>query len=558
MHTVIRWLDVLFGKGDDDYPFWLLTVRVNVLLFVLCAAAVIVWSLSPARLRKLREARAEICAVLALTAVAGLLRFLVEHNLTALGGIGYSRILLGYKGHFGTAQLYSLMYARTRRDLEHAIFLNRIASTLTVPLIYALCRRLAPGVRAFAPIAAALLALQPLHVLFTATDGVEISSSLLAVASYLLLARSVGDEDGPVWTRTVSAAGAATGLALLTQVRYENALFLVPPLIYLFVRRRALSRRWFGAGAIFFVLFLSVYAVEAPSSGLSYQTSVPLADGLRAAAHEMFENPIFGIGPLLFGTAAAVVVRRSSLRWLAPLPLIALVPLIWLAITLEHHDYSDYSVGFVPLARIYVNQVLLPTLVAGYGLALLWQSPRWGGRLVAAGCLLWAGALPVLFWPNLRERYLEAAEHDFFRASLAALPPGVDRLVVPDDEVLSRESHSTTELMTKYRMIADAAGARGTDVVGMTRFLEHPGEVDCSRGNCLFFRGVPCMGISYYWFATAECAQVMATPVGLPVREEEVVAGSFLDCSIYRGEARRRVCDPARKSQRLGLYRINK
>ena len=60
-------MDLLFGKGDDNYPFWLLTVRVNILLFVLCTAAVIAPHLSHARLRKALGARAEIGTALACT-----------------------------------------------------------------------------------------------------------------------------------------------------------------------------------------------------------------------------------------------------------------------------------------------------------------------------------------------------------------------------------------------------------------------------------------------------------------------------------------------------------
>jgi len=553
MDVLVRWLEILFGKGDSGYPFWLLTVRVNALLFVFCAGMVISWHLRRARVGRALGDKAEIGIVLVLTALAGVLRFLVvEHNVTALGGIGYSRILLGYRGHFGTAQLYSLVYAHTVRDLEHAVFLNRVAATLTVPLVYLLCRRLAPAMRSFGLIAAVLVALHPLHLLFTATDGLPASSSLLAVASYLLLESCVGDEERPGWMRMFSGAGAASGLALVTQVRYENAIFLVPAFVYLFARRRTLAVSVLVPGVVLFLVFISVYAVEAVGSGPSYRGDVPLADGLRAAVRELLDNPIYAIGPVLVGSAAAALDRRSAVRWLAPLPLLLLAPLIVLAIALERHDYSA---GFVALARIYVNQVVLLSLVGGYGLALLWESPWRVGRAVAGACLLWVGVLPVLFWPNLRERYLEMAEHDFFRAALTSLPPGIERVVVPDDEVLLRESQSTIELTNKYRMIAHAA-APGIELVEVTRFVEHPGEFDCGRDNCLFFRGLPCKGLTQYWFAEAACAQMMATHAGLPVREEDTEAGSFLDCSIYRGAERRRWCEPTRQRQRFGLYRV--
>jgi hypothetical protein len=555
-------VDVLFGKGDDNYPFWLLTVRVNILLFVFCTAVVVASSLSPARLRKALGGKADICIALAWTLVAAGLRFLVaEHNLSDLGGIGYSRILLGYNGHFGAAQLYSLVYARSGRDLEHAILLNRLAATLTVPLVYALCRRLVPASRAFAVIATALLALHPLHVLFSATDTLSIVSSLLAAVSYLLLVNAVGDAPGPAagvlsmarsrWSlqisKSVSLFGAAAGLTLLTQVRYENVLFLAPAVVYLWARRRAVSFHWLAPAAVCFVLFIAIYAAEALGAGSSYLAlnSTHLDTCLRAA-REMFGNPIFGIVPVLVGTAAAILDRRSRVRWLAPLPLLAAVSLIALPNTLPHH-----------LARTYTNQIMLLSLVTAYGLALLWESPWRGGRVVAAGCLLWTAALPMLCWPVLRQRHLETAEHDFFRASMASLPPGIDRIIVPDDDLLFRETHSTIESMNKYRMIAAAAGANAIELVGMTPFLEKREDIDCSRGNCLFFRGVPCMGLPHYWFAQAACTQLMATRAGPAWREEDVTAGSFLDCSIDRSEARRSACAPV-PPRRLGFYRITR
>jgi hypothetical protein len=543
--AVIGWLDLLFGKGDSDHALWLTAVRVDILVFVLCSVVLLAWSLSPGGRRWAYWTSTDVATVAALTAIAALLRCLVEHNLSDLGGIGYSRILLGYKGHFATAQLYSLVYARTARDLEHAILLNRVASTLTVPLLYALCRRLAPASPAFATITAAMLALHPLHVLFTPTDALPISTSFLAAASYLLLVNAIEGVDSPHWARTTAALGAAAGLALLTQVRYENLLFLLPPALYLLARRRAHLRPLLP-GAIVFALLMVLYAVEALRAGTSFQNPVALTDAVQGLGRELLGNPIFAIVPVLAGTAAALLYRRSAVRALALLPLLAVLPLGALVSAQGHH-----------LARTYVNQVLLLTLVAGYGLALLWESRRRAVRVLVVACLIWTAALPLLFWVNFRERHLDTAEHDFLRAALAALPAGIDRVVVPDDERLYRETHSTIESMTKYRMIADSAGAR-VDVVGVTPFLEGAGEIDCSRGNCAFFRGVPCQGLQRYWFADSECAQVMATRAGAALIEEDVTAGSFVDCSVYRGAARRRLCEPMRTSRRLGIYRIDR
>jgi hypothetical protein len=544
VEAAVRGSDLLFGRGEDGYPFWLLTVRLDVLVFVLCAITILAWWLRPARLRS--ADRVDLGIALGLTGLAALLRWAVEHNLSDFGGIGYSRILFGYRGHFGAAQLYSLVYARSARDLEHAIALQRLASTLTVPLVYALCRRLLPATRSFATITATMIALHPLHVLFSATDALPISTSFVAAAAYLLLAQAIEDDRAPMWAQRTAAVGAAAGLTLLTQIRLENAVFLVPPAAYLWARRGALSRPlvWGGAG---FLAFGLVYALEALSTGSSYQHTVPIMEGLQAGLREVAANPIFAMAPLLIGTAVTLLHHRSRARAIALLPLLAVFPLMALA-----------GPEAQSLARTYVNELLLLELVAGYGLALLWDARRWWWRMPVVACLAWAAALPILFWPNLRERQLETVEHDFFGAALRSLPPGIDRVVVPDDEVLNRETHSTMEWDTKYRMIAAAVGMPSTELVGMTHFLEHPADVDCSRDNCVFFRGVPCMGLARYWFAAPGCAQVMAAHVGAPVREEEVVAGSYVDCSVDRGELRRKRCDPVRVAQRFGIYRITR
>ncbi|MBI3783598.1 MAG: hypothetical protein HY270_09365 [Deltaproteobacteria bacterium] len=546
MQVVLGVFEVLFGKGDSDHPLWLLAVRTNILCFVVAVIVAVAAVVGLLYGHRLHLSRRDLAWCAGLTTVAALLRFCVEHNLAELGGIGYSRILLGYNGNFATAQLYSLLYAVSARDIEHAIFINRIAATLTIALVYVLCRRLNPASTAFAVCSAAFIALHPLHLLFSGTEALAISTSLLATASYLLLVLALQGDDLPAPARRWMAAGAASGLILLTQVRYENCLFLIPPVFYLQAHRHSpwLRRQW--PAAVLFVGFFLAYAAATTASGVSYQHSDGTEASLRAAVGEAFGNPIFAIAPVVVGTLASIVSRRSRVRWPAPLPLVAAVATIALASKNGHH-----------LARTYANQVLLVSMIAGYGVALLWESPVWVGRLCAVATMAWAVALPEVYWTNLRERHLETVEHDFFQRSLGSLPAGIDHVIVPDDEVLYRQSHSQIEAMRKYQMIAAAVGLRGVELIGMTRFLEQREEVDCSRSNCLFFRGVPCMGISHYWFGAEGCAKVMEMAAGDAVRVEDVVAGSVLDCSIYAGEVRRQICDPVRKLQRFGMYRVH-
>src|SRR5439155_10047461 len=191
-------------------------------------------------LRRMRDARAEIGTVLGLTALAAVLRFIVARaNLMDFGGIAYSRLLLGYKGYFATAQVYSLFYQLTARDIEHAILFDRIAGTVTIPLVYLLCRRLRPRNRLLAGAAAFLFAVYPLHILFSASDALSVFSLFLAAGSYAMLAGAQTLEARPAIDWLCYLAG-FTGLALITQVRYENVLLLIPPAVVMFARRRSL------------------------------------------------------------------------------------------------------------------------------------------------------------------------------------------------------------------------------------------------------------------------------------------------------------------------------
>ncbi|MDX2170650.1 MAG: hypothetical protein SF182_26495 [Deltaproteobacteria bacterium] len=542
MGVLIGGLEVLFGKGDADHALWLALVRLDILAFLLCAGLLLAWGVSRRGRPWAQWTPVDVGLAAGLTALAAALRLAVEPNLSDLGGIGYSRILLGYKGHFGAAQLYSLLYAHAGRDLEHAVLLNRLASTLTVPLVYGLARRLTPATRSFAVIAAALLALHPLHLLFTPTDALPICTSFLAAASYLLLAIAVDGASTPAWLRPTAALGAASGLALLTQVRYENYAFLLPPALYLWAQRGAALRPlWPGAVAL--ALLLGAYTLAALGAGSSFQNPVVWSDVAQTLGGELRDNPIFATWTMLVGTAAALLSRRSAVRRWALLPLLAVLPIA--AVSGRGHHF----------ARAYVNLVLPLTLMAGYGLSLLWEARRWAPRAVVLACLGWSALLPVLFWPTLRERHLETAEHDFLRGALATLPPGIDRIIAPDDVRLERETHSTIEALNKLRMIAAAVGAR-VEIVGMTQYLEHPETVDCTRGNCALLAGALCAGLPQYWFAADTCAQALDRHRGAPLAEQEVRAGSFVDCSIYRGAARRQHCDPVRLPRRLGLYRL--
>jgi hypothetical protein len=269
-----------------------------------------------------KRGKSDVSIALALTILAAVLRFAVASpNLMDFGGIPYSRLLFGYKGYFATAQFFSLFYELTARDIEHAILFHRIAGTLTIPLVYVLCRHLQPGAKLFPAIAAFLFAVYPLHIAFSASDALAIFSVFLAASSYVLLAGAEDPENQRI--RKLRYLGGFAGLALLTQVRYENVLLLVPAALVLLSRRRTLTTRDLVPTLAVAAAFLVFYAYEALASGLSYRNPFDLNRGLDLAIHHLALNPFFALPALFFGTASIWLFGRWRLGILALLPWVA-------------------------------------------------------------------------------------------------------------------------------------------------------------------------------------------------------------------------------------------
>ena len=547
VHSVIRCLEVLFGRGDDDYPFWLLAVRANILLFLACVALVLVWNASPARRRQLLRAPGAIAIGLGLTALAAALRFAVASaNLMDHGGIAYSRLLLGYKGYFATAQFFSLGYQLTARDLEHAILFNRLAGTLTIPLVYVLCRTLLPGLPLVGTVAAFLVAVSPLHILFSASDALAIFSGFLCLASYALLAGAMRLGLRPRLA-AIHYLGGFAGLTLLTQVRYENALLLLPPALVLWTRRRALPGwplRWPLLATAGLGLF---YAHAAATSGLSFQNRVDVWRGLDLVVWHLVLNPFLAIPLLLIGTAAVWVYAGRRWGALAVLPWAAAFGLAALT--------TDSGHG---AARIYANWLILILPLAGYGFARMLAAPRRLSRAAAAAVLLCLGLQPWLMRERLAAQYLEMLEHQRFRALLENPPPGTETIVVPDDELLRRQAHSTLEVMHKYVMIRAALplAAHPPRLLGLTEYLEHPQQANCAAGGCVFFFGMPCMAQEVYPFTEAQCATLLRTHPTALLADEGIVAAPFVDCSIYSGWPHAPRCAAALQPRRFAVYRL--
>jgi len=538
-----RWLDVLFGMGDDDFPFWLMSVRLNILLFLICAVAALVWHLRSARARRI-EPRG-VALALALTALAGVLRFFVANaNLVDFGGIPYSRLLLGYRGHFATAQFYSLFYEISARDIEHAILFNRVAGTLTIPLVYALCRLVERKRSWFAAIAALLFAVSPLHIVFSASDALAVFSLFLTAASYTLLA-AAEEDSADRRVRFLHYLGGLSGLVLLTQVRYENVLFLLPPVVFAVWRGRRLTWRVLVPAAALAGVLLAFDLSQAAAAGLSFQNPVRLASAVEMVTEHVILNPFVGVALLAVGTAG--VLHGGGIgRGLCAIA-------VWVAaLSLPLLAESGHGA-----ARVFASWLILIVPFAAYGLTRLLQAGAPPLRMIGAFVLFCLAVQPLLFGEVFGSVHLEMQEHAFFKDAVLALPAGVETLVVPDDELLRRESNSTVELQNKYSMTLAGMGVPTTDLrlVRLTDYLEGAAPL-CRPGACAFFFGLPCTQQLVYPFTRAQCLEMRRTHHWTPVLERVAHGAPFVSCSVYVGHLRNKLCAPEARSRKFGLYLI--
>ncbi len=530
--------------GDDDFPYWLMSVRVNILLFLLClVAALLWWTLFRVRAR---HERGPIAIVVVLTLLAAVLRFAVAGgNLLDFGGIPYSRLLLGYRGHFATAQFYSIFYELTARDIEHAILFNRIAGTLTIPIVYVLCAVWQERRTWFPVIAALLFAVSPLHILFSASDSLAVFSVFITATSYALMLAAAQATAYPR-VQFLLYLGGFSGLVLSTQVRYENGLFLIPAGLYLlFGGRRQEWPRLLPAAAIAFS-FLAFDLIQAASAGLSFQTPLRPTFAAAMVLDHVILNPFVGIGLLaVSGTAAAL---SSPVLWAW------IVPLVW-AVALGLSLLAESGHG---AARVIASWLVLILPCSAFGLAH-WLRSRWQALRAAGVAVLFCLAVqPLLFSDVLAGVHLEMQEHRFFKEAVRNLPAGIDVMVVPDDELLRRRAGSTVELVTKYSMtlarLDDRAAA--LRLVGLTDFLERPDESGCRPPSCAFYFGLPCTPQQVYPFTRDQCLAMQQSRALVPIVEERLTGAPFVACSIYAGRLHEKLCVPATIARTIGLYRV--
>jgi hypothetical protein len=268
---------------------------------------------------------------------------------------------------------------------------------------------------------------------------------------------------------------------------------------------------------------------------------------LNLAIEHLALNPFLAIPVLLCATAAIAAYRGVHWAVLGLLPW-GLVFLLCIFTVEDGHG----------AARIYANWLILILPLAGYGISLLWNAPQRLAPPFAVLALICFAVLPLAARDRFTTQYLEIVEHERFNGLLSALPAGVRRIIVPDDELMWRRYHSTLELFRKYAAILYGRPEVGRHVqlIALTDYLENPKAADCANGACLFFFGVPCMDQAMYPVTADQCATLLREQRTSLLSETTLVAAPFVSCSIYVGELKRRFCDPATAARSFRVYRI--
>ena len=366
------------------------------------------------------------------------------------------------------------------------------------PLVYLLCRHFERS--AFPFVAAGLFALYPLHILFSASDVLPIFSLFLTAWSYVLLLGA--ERESEQKRRMLHYLGGFAGLALLTQVRYENALFALPAVGLLVARRRELAPASLMPGLLIAGLLVVAYGIWTISAGLSFQNPVRLDAGSEMVLEHVVLNPMIAVPVLM---VANLLGCRFGGMWFAMASAAAWAAALALPIAAE----SGHGA-----ARVFASWLIPILPLAAYGPARLLGASSMPSRAVAASFIAIWIALPIGSYHRLTAQHLEILEHDFYRAQLEVMPSTVKRLIVPDDELLRRRTRSTIELENKYAFtLAGLADVRDRlELVKLTRYLENREELLCGPGECAFFAGLPCFQQNVYPYSRSSATSCRRAP----------------------------------------------
>jgi hypothetical protein len=388
------------------------------------------------------------------------------------------------------------------------IQINRLLGAASVILV-ALASRLAGGGWRQSIIAAAILAIHPVHVAWSATAETNISGAtmlLIGLCGALFYLRS---------GRLCGAALAASGLGLAAAIRPESFVpGLVAAVTLAWIDRAALGQRLLVAGGIIAACAagaasgLELWSMNESISGGAFLSVTNIAQSLRL----MPEGDLWAIhGVVVLLALAGVAAMAASRRWNAAWLLSATATSGALVVLAYDRFHQRMLLGpllcLLPLCGFAVDW-RLPTTMATRTRALV----RW---IAAASAVLLLG---LLWWPELLAASF-AAESQRLETRIAA---HVGRLPFPADALFIAEqppvlaATGMTHVMATERALDDEERLR--QVIATQRPVYFLCDMYCEAG----FQGAA---------TPSRCNQMLGHFALAPVAEERLNSRTY---GLYR------------------------
>ena len=356
---------------------------------------------------------------------------------------------------------------------------NFVLASLTPLLLFMLVRRLF-GCSRGALLAAALIALNPVHVRLSASESLHIPAMFFALLT--LVALHVALQSRDAWLPVLLAA---VSFALAVQTRPLGVLLILPVVASLLLRPRAegIRWRWLALGAAMAFVLCAVHGMwlwerVQDSSGMSFFRVAPrdILPRLIQPAKHAFVDP--AVTPLALQVLVVLgLVGMLVRRWRSAIVVLAiLLPAV----------YLNTTHGQNPVEHLRFHLGVLPwfALSAGGATLLLEKvSGRGKDAVFALVVLVVAASLP-LHRSVLSPRYDAHRELSFWQTQLSEFPPGFSKAAT----LVSLDRFQADHSLTTELPISWFAAFRWTTgrFVSASDYLRNPAR------KVLWYRGITC------------------------------------------------------------------
>lgn len=370
-----------------------------------------------------------------------------------------------------------------------------LIGVLTVYLVYRLARELTG--RPAALLAAALLAVHPLHIRESHFVLTDVPMTALTTLAIWLAARAARVHDGGAY----AWAGAVCGLA--AAAKYTGGVALAAPLAAWMFSERAAPQRWptlaaivgtaaaaFVAGAPFSVLDMPAFLDGFAAQFARFAAPGPASDP-SWLVYLKHLSPVWARAAVPLAIVGMAIVLRRSENRRAAVPVIAFALAYFYVIASHSHVFGRYALPLVPVVCV---------LSAIGALALVDYGRRFGPfrRPAPAGALL-VIVLALLLWPPAAEavRWLDQYKRADTRSLAAAWLKGN----APKAARIAVENNGPTYL--------DAAGFR---IAATELLVDHPVEWYHTRADYLVISATDLSRYGDYLAAGPTVFQISPTP----------------------------------------------